>query len=158
MRRGLLWKRILLCGVLGLLALAVLIQAVPYGRAHMNPPVRAEPAWNAPLTRDLAARACFDCHSNQVTWPWYSNIAPVSWLIQRDVDEGRSTLNFSEWKRPQEGTGDVVEAVLGKSMPPWYFTLLHSNAKLSKLEREQLARGLQSTIAKSPPPGRTGGG
>ncbi len=152
MRRVLLWIAV------GGVALLVLIQAVPYGRAHKNPPVTAEPAWNGSQTRALAARACFDCHSNRTTWPWYSNVAPVSWLVQRDIDEGRSTLNFSEWNRPQEGAGDLAEAVLGKSMPPWYFTLLHSSAKLSKTEREQLAGGLRATTAKDPPPGGAGGG
>ena len=77
--------------VSGLFLLA--IQLIPYGRAHANPPVLAEPAWDSPATRDLAVRACFDCHSNETVWPWYSNIAPVSWLVQRDVDGGRNKAN-----------------------------------------------------------------
>src|SRR6478735_10619944 len=85
----------------------VAIQFVPYGHAHTNPPVRLEPAWDSPQTRELAARACFDCHSNLTKWPWYSNVAPVSWLIQRDVDGGRAALNFSEWNKPQDGAGDI---------------------------------------------------
>jgi hypothetical protein len=79
-------------GVLGFTA----IQLVPFGHDHANPAVVKEPAWPDPQTRQLAQRACFDCHSNQTSWPWYSNIAPVSWLVQRDVLEGRQRLNFSE--------------------------------------------------------------
>ncbi|HEY5650870.1 MAG TPA: heme-binding domain-containing protein, partial [Acidimicrobiia bacterium] len=84
-------------------AVAVAIQLVPYGRNHSNPPVVQEPAWDSQQTRELAVAACFDCHSNETEWPWYSNIAPVSWALQRDVDEGREELNFSEWHLEQEG-------------------------------------------------------
>ena len=68
--------------------LLVAIQFAPYGRAHTNPPVRREPSWDTPANRELARRACFDCHSNETAWPWYTSVAPVSWLAQRDVDEG----------------------------------------------------------------------
>lgn len=132
---------------LGLFALA---QAVPYGRSHANPPVTAEPAWNSPQTRVLAKRACFDCHSNLTTWPWYSNVAPVSWLVQRDVDGGRSALNFSEWNRPQDGAGDAVEAIRSGSMPPWFYPLMHPRANLSKVDQQRLIDGLVATLAKSP--------
>ena len=82
-------------------ALFIAIQFVPYGRAHTNPPVVQEAKWDSPQTRELAARACFNCHSNQTEWPWYSNIAPISWLLYRDVINGREQLNFSEWNRVQ---------------------------------------------------------
>jgi mono/diheme cytochrome c family protein len=134
-----------------LLALFILIQAVPYGRSHTNPPVTREPAWNSPQTRALAARACFDCHSNQTDWRWYSNIAPVSWLVQSDVDGGRAALNFSEWDRPQDDAGDIVEQILGGDMPPGIYTLIHPGADLSSAERQQLAQGMRATLAKSPP-------
>ena len=117
-------------GSLGLLALLVLIQAIPYGRSHSNPPVLAEPRWDSAATRALAGRACFDCHSNLTKWRWYSNVAPVSWLIQEDVDAGRRQFNFSEWSKPQDvSISDVVDAIRGGSMPPWYYTLLHSKSK-----------------------------
>ena len=151
------WKRIALLTAGGLVLLFALAQAIPYGRAHRNPPVQAEPKWDSPRTRELAVRACFDCHSNQTTWRWYSNVAPVSWLVQRDVDSGRSAVNFSEWNRPQDGAGDLVEAVTGKSMPPWFYVLLHSNAKLTAAERQALADGLRRTVQQSPPPGGAGG-
>lgn len=75
----------------------VLMQLVSYGRNHTNPPVVSEPTWDSPETRALAVRACYDCHSNETVWPWYTNVAPVSWLIQREVAEGREELNFSTW-------------------------------------------------------------
>ena len=150
------WKRIVLYTLAGGAVLFGLAQAVPYGRAHTNPPVQAEPAWDSARTRVLAQQSCFDCHSNLTTWPWDSNIAPFSWLIQRDVDSGRSALNFSEWNNVQDGASDAVEAVRGGSMPPWYYTIMHPNAKLSRADRDALANGLARTFVKSPPKG--GGG
>lgn len=147
------WFFRILIGGMALLALA---QLVPYGRAHSNPPVQAEPAWNSPATRTLAARACFDCHSNLTAWPWYTNVAPVSWLVQRDVDGGRSSLNFSEWKSLQDGAGDVAGAISGGSMPPWFYVIIHPKASLSKADQQALITGLAATFAKSPPIG--GGG
>ncbi len=145
-------KRIAFFVVAGALGLFVLAQAVPYGRGHSNPPVTKEPAWDSPQTRALAVSACFDCHSNQTVWPWYSNIAPESWLIQRDVDGGRSTLNFSEWDRPQEvDLGEIADAVSGGGMPPWYYRLLHAGSRLSKAQKQQLVDGLLRTFRLSPP-------
>jgi Haem-binding domain len=138
-------RRVLWRIAAGLLVLAVLIQAVPYGRAHTNPPVTAEPKWDSPRTRALAVDACFACHSNQTRWPWYSSVAPISWLAQRDVDEGRSILNFSEWDRPQEA-GEASEAVSEGSMPPLQFKVLHPEARLSSAEKQELIRGLQATL------------
>ena len=147
----------LLLTAVAVLGAFVLIQAVPYGRSHSNPPVTKEPSWNSPQTRAFAVHACFDCHSNLTKWRWYSNVAPASWLIQRDVDGGRSQFNFSEWDRPQDvGMGDIAESIRGGSMPPWFYVLMHSDAKLSKLQKEAFIQGLQATFAASPPKG--GGG
>lgn len=141
----------------GLVVLFALIQAVPYGRSHSNPPVTQEPKWDSAQTRALAQRACFDCHSNLTKWRWYSNIAPVSWLVQNDVDGGRGALNFSEWNKPMDSSaGDVADAIRSGSMPPWFYVLLHSSAKLSSAEKDALVRGLDATFAASPPKG--GGG
>lgn len=79
-------KRTLLYTLGGAVLLFALLQLVPYGRNHTNPPAVSQIAWDSPQTLDLAQRACFDCHSNETKWPWYTNIAPFSWLIQRDVD------------------------------------------------------------------------
>ena len=131
---------------LALAALFLAMQFVPYGRAHANPPVLGEPAWDSPQTRALAARACFDCHSNQVNWPVYSHVAPVSWLVQRDVEEARAHLNFSEWTRPQDDADEAGEEVREGEMPLKIYTLMHAHARLTDAEREQLAAGLERTL------------
>ena len=74
------WRRV----ALGAGLLALLIQLVPYGRDHASGGTTTEPAWDSPRTRTLFMDACGDCHSNLTKWPWYSNIAPVSWLTQSD--------------------------------------------------------------------------
>ena len=125
---------------------AIVIQVVPYGRHHTNPPVLAEPSWDSPQTRALAARACFDCHSNETVWPWYSHVAPISWLVQRDVDEGRRAVNFSEWNRPQKEARESASTVREGEMPPWIYTIRSSSARLSSAEREALAAGLAATL------------
>jgi hypothetical protein len=129
------------------LVLLLLIQVIPFGRDHTNPPVVSEPNWDSPATRDLAKRACFDCHSNETVWPWYSNVAPVSWLVYRDVVEGRSRLNFSEWNRgSQRGAGEIQEILAEGEMPPFQYLLMHPSAKLSAAEKQALITGLQNSL------------
>jgi hypothetical protein len=135
-------RRIVLIVVAGGAGLLLAIQLVPYGHQHTNPPVTAEPAWPDPTVRALAVRACFDCHSDETNWPWYSNIAPASWLLQSDVQRGRSILNFSEWDRPQRRLGEVAEALREGEMPPAYYRLMHPAANLSASEKGQLESGL----------------
>ena len=137
------WRRMVLLGLgAGVLLLAA-IQLVPYGRDHTNPPVGQEPDWPSPEVRSLAARACFDCHSNETAWPWYSSVAPVSWLVARDVSEGRHTLNFSDWSHPEEAD-EMAETVLEGEMPPFYYVWMHPSAALSDAEQDILVRGLQA--------------
>jgi hypothetical protein len=126
----------------------VAIQFVPYGRDHVNPPVATEPTWDSPQTRALAKQACFDCHSNETEWPAYSRVAPVSWLIQRDVLEGRAAVNFSEWQRPQQEAKEAAEEVLEGEMPLRIYRLMHAYARLSAAGRERLARGLERTLGR----------
>ncbi len=125
----------------------VAIQFVPIGRNHTNPPVIAEPNWDSPQTRQLFFRACADCHSNQTVWPWYSNIAPVSWLIERDVREGRQKFNVSEWGTGRENEGkEAAELVRSGEMPPWFYLPLHPSARLSPAEKQALIQGLTATF------------
>ena len=131
--------------MIAVVVIGVVIQFVPYGRDHTNPPVVEEPAWDSAQTRDLAVAACFDCHSNETEWPWYSKIAPISWLLQRDVDEGREDLNFSEWQLDQEGD-EAAETVRDGSMPPWQYTLTHPEARLSEADLATLEAGLAATF------------
>ncbi|MGL6279975.1 MAG: heme-binding domain-containing protein [Gaiella sp.] len=128
------------------------IQFVPYGRDHDNPPTVQEPAWDTERTRDLALAACFDCHSNLTNWRWYTNVAPISWLAQSDVDDGRAVLNFSEWDRPQATSPrEVVDAIREGEMPPFYYRWTHSGARLSDQEQAELEAGLLETWSSSPP-------
>jgi hypothetical protein len=129
-----------------LLLALVLIQFLPFGRDHSNPPVTKEPPWDSPQTRELFTRACFDCHSNQTGWRFYSYVAPVSWLVANDVSGGRQHLNFSEWDKPQRHAGDVAQQVKGGDMPLWFYVPLHPSAKLSVAEKQQLIDGASKSL------------
>lgn len=129
-------------------ALLLVIQLVPYGRDHSNPPVRAEPAWPSPEVRALAVRACFDCHSNETKWPWYSNVAPASWLVSNHVEEGRHELNFSEFDRPQKHAKDAAEELEEGEMPLPGYVALHADAKLTDAEKQQLQAALAAMFPK----------
>jgi hypothetical protein len=133
-----------------IVVIAIGIQAVPYGRDHTNPPVKQEATWDSPRTRELAQRACFDCHSNETRWPWYSNVAPTSWLVQRDVDKGRRELNFSEFDREQRSASESSDQVRTGAMPQWYYVVLHAEAKLNEAEKQELMRGLQASFPDRP--------
>ena len=134
----------------GLLGALLAIQLVPYGRDHRNPPLRSEPLWDSPTTRALAKQACFDCHSNETEWPAYASIAPVSWLVQHDVDEGRAVLNFSEWTRPQKEAKEAAKELREGEMPPTAYKLIHAHARLSAGDRDRLAQGLAKTLGVGP--------
>jgi len=133
-------------GLTGAAILLVGIQAVPYGRSHTNPPLHVEPVWDSLETRELAVRTCFDCHSNQTIWPWYSHIAPFSWLMQRDVDQGRKKMNYSEWNRAQEHAVHSAKMVRERTMPPWRYVAFSPRANLSSAEIQALIRGLVATF------------
>ncbi|MCL4560649.1 MAG: heme-binding domain-containing protein [Chloroflexi bacterium] len=132
----------------GCLIFAGIIQLIPYGRNHTNPPVVSEPVWNNTTTKALAQRACFDCHSNLTVWRWYSNIAPFSWLIQRDVDQGRRVMNFSDWQNVSNRRIDRLSEVISRgSMPPLQYLVIHWNAILTSSEKQELISGLQDSLA-----------
>jgi hypothetical protein len=123
------------------------MQLVPYGRSHTNPLVVGEPAWDSPRTRELAKRACFDCHSNETKWPGYADVAPMSWVMQHHVEVGRSVMNFSEWGTvPFDLAHEAGGQVLRGDMPPATYLWMHEEAKLTDDERVELARGLHATF------------
>ena len=135
--------------LLGILLILIAIQFVPVDR--VNPPVETEVPAPAPV-RVILRRACYDCHSNETVWPWYSQVAPFSWLLAHDVREGRAELNFSTWnqystqrqvKKLQESWKEVNEG----DMPPWY---KYPPAKPEVLRLLAPQRGL-TAIAKSKP-------
>ena len=110
-RSGRSWKKILLWVIGIAFVLFLLIQLVPYGRSsHTNPPASNPFQWTDPQAEAIAKESCYDCHSNETKWWWATNIAPFSWLVQRDVDGGRARLNFSEWDG-QPPVGAVQEIV-----------------------------------------------
>lgn len=142
-------KRILMLIPVAIVGGFLLIQLVPYGRGHDNPPVTSEPNWDSPETRALAKTACFDCHSNETDWsPWYASVAPSSWLVQHDVEEGRQHLNFSEWNdggKPRE-LDELWEVLAEGEMPPAVYILQHPEADLTPAQVEQLVSGLKATV------------
>ena len=149
-------QRFVVRGFGALAVLLVAIQFVPYGHSHTNPPVLAEPAWDSPQTRILFNRACADCHSNQTTWPWYSNVAPISWLIQHDVGEGREAFNVSEWGRAKNKGDEAAKETRRGDMPPWFYTPIHPDAKLSAAEQQALIGGLVATFGNEDEEGEEG--
>lgn len=122
--------------------IAILLQFVPVAR--VNPPDRGRT--EAPSEVQAALRrACYDCHSNETRWPWYSSVAPLSFLIARDVNEGRRELNFSLWsqyneRRKSRKLKEIAEQVEKGKMPQWYYVALHPDAKLSVIERELIIK------------------
>jgi len=128
-------------------AVLVAVQFVPFGRDHQNPPVTGEPQWDSPATRELFFRGCRDCHSNETVWPWYSSVAPLSWLAALDVSIGRKKFNVSEWGRPGRNEGDeAAEELRDAKMPPWFYLPSHPEARFTPEEKEALVRGLEATF------------
>ena len=143
--------------LLGLLAAFVVIQLVPYGRTHHNPAVVSEPAFASAKGAALVRASCYDCHSNETRWRWYNRVAPVSWWTQNHVDEGRKTLNFTDWARSRH-PDELAEVVQNGSMPPNYYRWMHSSARLSSADKQALVAELQAIQASSGPGGSDPGG
>ena len=126
--------------VLVIALVLVAIQLVPVPRE--NPPVTA--AIQVPAeVRSLLEVSCYDCHSHQTMWPWYSRVAPVSWLVYRDVREGREELNFSVWGEYDDSGRDhkleeLEEKVSEGEMPLKIYLALHPEARLSDADRQTL--------------------
>lgn len=137
------WTKRLGMIIIGLL---IVIQLVPFGRSHTNPPALGAPPWDSPETEALFARACADCHSNETTWPWFSNVAPVSWLTQFHVDEGREHMNVSTWPQGNQKADEAAETVREGEMPTIGFSLIHTDARLSAAETQALISGLEATF------------
>ena len=138
--------------VLAIVVVLLLVaQAFPYGRGHDNPPSAREWKFDSAKTERLFGAACADCHSDHTDWPWYSYVAPMSWLVEHDVKDGRQEFDVSQWDRSQPPLDEVLESVREGEMPPLQYKPLHADARLSAAEREQLARGLERTLQASPP-------
>jgi hypothetical protein len=101
-----------------------------------NPP-ESEIAKAPPKVRAVLDRSCADCHSNRTRWPWYARIAPASWLVARDVSEGRAAMNLSEWDLYEEDEQVDFVDLIGElardgEMPPWFYLPLHPEARLDE--------------------------
>jgi cytochrome c551/c552 len=136
-------KKLIKIALFSLLGFFVIIQFFPID--HSNAPVIREPSWDSPKTREFAERACFDCHSNRVKYPWYSYIAPVSWMLRIHIKEGNAELNFSEWTGNEDGA-EIIKTIQKGKMPLWEYKLMHPEARLTKAEQESLIAGLKRTI------------
>jgi hypothetical protein len=143
------WKLILLAA-LGIFAALQLTNP-----ARTNPPVITDFITAASPPASVAAvirAACYDCHSYETKWPWYSRVAPVSWLIVSDTDEGREKLDFSDW--PDEAVRaakkmDRINEVLGyREMPPKKYTLIHADARLTEAQHKEIMDWTEAAAAK----------
>ena len=124
------------------LGLAVLVIAQAFRIDTTNPPIQQDVA-APPAVATVLRRACYDCHSNETVWPWYSQVAPISWLLERDVREGRAELNFSVWntyeaKKRAKKLQETAEEVAEGEMPPWLSVVAHRDAALSQADVELL--------------------
>jgi hypothetical protein len=127
-------------GVVILIAALAVCQAIRTEKS--NPADRLDASLD-PSIKPLLKRVCYNCHSNETVWPWYSHVAPVSWLIASDVSEGRQHLNFSEWETySAEVQGHkkymIGQEVGGKAMPPWYYSIIHRDSRLTTEERSKI--------------------
>jgi mono/diheme cytochrome c family protein len=127
-------KQKMIFGGLGFLGVALIAaQFIPVERT--NPPVQQDIPAPANVKAILKA-SCYDCHSNETVWPWYSRVAPISWLVSNDTVEGRQRLNFSTWNQYlPEQQADLIAGSLKRvqrgRMPPWYYTIKHTEGKIS---------------------------
>lgn len=124
-----------------IIVLFVLFLAIQFVPAKKSNPVVINEINLPSNVKTIIKRSCYDCHSNETVWPWYSNIAPVSWLVVKDVNEGREHLNFSEWnkidsRKQDEILEEIWEEISQDKMPMGIYTLMHSDARLSDNDKQ----------------------
>ena len=125
--------------------LLVGVQFTPISKIPSNPPVAFQMTLDADpavphAARQVVARACMNCHSNETKWPWYSRVAPASWVVAKDVEQARAIVNFSEWGSQDEAVragllAAACEDVRSKRMPPPSYTFMHPEARLSAADQ-----------------------
>jgi len=124
--------------------------------ARTNPPVVSDlMASNAPPPNVavMLHAACYDCHSSETRWPWYSHVAPMSWLIANDVRNGRENLNLSDWPndnpmRAAKRLENMSDEVGSGEMPLPKYTKIHADARLSEIQRKELTNWLDAEAAR----------
>lgn len=148
--------------MIGRRGLAIAVAAIALAAAQFaqiprsNPPVKGNLVAPASVS-EIIRHACYDCHSNETRWPWYSQIAPASWLAYRHVTEARARLNFSEWVDYTYDPGteahkleEIERLIKDGSMPPWYYRMMHPRGRLTDAQRITVLRwieGEQSALA-----------
>ncbi len=133
-------KTVLRYAVVVALVLLVAIQFIQPDRT--NPVSSPDKSFAAvakpnPEVAAIIERSCRDCHTNDTVWPWYSRVAPVSWLVASDVKDGRAHVNFSEWSYYSPDMSrlrlkEVCNEAKAGEMPIWFYTLMHPRTKLSQ--------------------------
>ncbi len=138
-----------------IVALVVLLVIAQFIRpTRTNPPVDPALEINASQSaghaiRSIFARSCNDCHSNLTVWPWYSNVAPASWLLAYDVNRGRNTMNLSQWgaysaEKKRGLMKEICKEVSNREMPAGAYTLLHPAARLSDADVQTVCAWTQA--------------
>ena len=143
MLRGRHW-RVVRWPLLAVVVVFAAIQLVPYGWRHPNPPVVADAPWPTTESERIARSSCYSCHSNETSWPLYSYVAPMSWLVRSDVEQGRDELNFSDWGEDADEADDAIEVILDGTMPPDRYTMIHRGAGLDEAEVHELVEALRA--------------
>ncbi len=127
----------------------ILLQLIPVSAisedfVRENPPVETTIQWDSPQTEALMRTACMDCHSNETVWPLYAQIAPVSWLVAHDVNEGRAEMNLSTESRVE--ADEMIEVIERGVMPPGIYLVTHGDARLSDADKAALIAGIRATF------------
>ena len=130
--------------VLAGLVVLLLLQVLPVAGQRTNPPVAEAAPWPSDRAEAIARTSCAACHSNTTDWPWYAHVAPASWLVIRDVEEGRDELNLSTWDEDDGEADDAIETIQDGSMPPLRYLLMHPSARLTDEERAVLVDALRT--------------
>lgn len=144
--------KILKLTLLIILLVLVAIQFIPADKPEVSLTNENDLIYNNQLPENVAVllkESCYDCHSNETIYPWYSYVAPVSWLVVRDIEVGREELNFSHWESQSKidkakQLDNIIDEVIDENMPMPIYTIMHSNAKLSKENRQVLAEWAES--------------
>ena len=125
-----------------------------FGPAKTNPPITPEQTLHAkvpipPEVHQTLSRSCWNCHSRETKWPWYSYAAPMSWLVVNDVNEARDHLDFTNWDHSPEEGADLMDSVCTevkrKKMPLKEYLWLHGDAKLSEADVKQICDWANAT-------------
>jgi hypothetical protein len=145
-------KKILTAVTMVLLGFLLIAQFITIQRT--NPPSKGDLA-APPKIKTLLRGSCYDCHSNETWWPWYTYIAPLSWWIEHDVERGRQELNFSEWGSYYPATRIrklqwMGRALREENMPPWTYRILHPGAALTRRDLVVLEQWIEAEINNQP--------